>query len=94
MQTMKEWQQLLHAAFSARRPRNVRFQMFTDFTTRNVGIWREGGNVPADCIVEVTVNEQWFGFESVVVGDVDEASAAKVVDDLFAKFDKPHKKGK
>lgn len=88
---MKEWQMAIHAAFSKLRPRNVRFQLLTDYIGRKVGLWREGGTVPADCRVEIGPNEQWFGFEA---SDVDGKDAESVVAGLFAKFDKPHKKGK
>lgn len=94
MQTIKQWQENLHAAFKKLRPRNVRFQMLTDYVGRKVGLWREGGTVPADCRVEIGPQEQWFGFEAEAIGDVDAAGAESVLAGLFAKFDKPHKKGK
>lgn len=94
MQNIDDWRKNLHAAFKKHRPRNVRFQMLTDYTGRKVGLWREGGNVPDKCRVEITLTEQWFGFEATTGDEVTPEQADALLLDLLAKFAVPHKKGK
>lgn len=84
---VKEWQTKLHKAFSAARPRHVRFQFFTDYDIKKIELWREGGTVPKESALEIQPHETWFGFTTIVAGDdLTEEAALEAVKGLFAKF--------
>lgn len=83
---MKAWQDALNAAFRKLRPRNVRFQFFTDYEAVTCALWREGGKAPKGAERETQHGLEWYGFTTDCDPVLTGAQAETVVAGLFAKF--------
>lgn len=89
---MKDWQQVMHKAFSAARPRGVRFQFFTDFVSATPGmarieLWLQTNEAVKDAQEDTVEGLPWRGFvDAEVPHDITDEGALSKVKALFAKF--------